>query len=38
MTETKFIEQLFFNQIKDVTMKSAANSFDYQFSGDWTQR
>lgn len=38
MESTKFIEQLFFNQIKDLTLKSAANSFDYQFSGEWTRR
>ncbi len=35
--ETKFIEQLFFKQMKDLTAKSVSNSFDYQFSGGWTQ-
>jgi len=35
--ETKFIENLFFKQIKDLTLKSAAQSYDYQFSDGWTR-
>jgi hypothetical protein len=35
--ETQFVKDLFLKQMKDVTMKSVADSFDYQFSGTWTK-
>lgn len=33
--DTKFIEQLFYKQIKDLTLKTAEQSYDYQFSDGW---
>lgn len=34
----KHIEQLFFKQIKQLTAKTVAQSFDYQFSDGWSRR
>ena len=34
----KFIEELFFNQIKDVTLSTAQDSMDYQFSDGWINK
>lgn len=35
--DTKYIEKLFFKQIKDLTAKTVAKSFDYQFSDGWVR-
>lgn len=38
--ENKEIEQLFFNQIKNLTTKTTRNTmrtYDYQFSDQWTR-
>jgi hypothetical protein len=33
--DVKFIEKLFFEQIKQVTKKNLQKSYDYQFSDEW---
>ena len=35
--DTKYIEQLFFKQVKNLTLKTAARSYDYQFSDGWVR-
>jgi hypothetical protein len=35
--DTKYIEHLFFKQIKDLTLKTASQSYDYQFSDGWVR-
>ena len=31
------IKELFYKQIKDITLRTKAESFDYQFSGRWLE-
>jgi len=33
--DPKFVEQLFFNQIKTLTAKTIEKSYEYQFSDGW---
>ena len=35
--DNKYIEELFFKQIKDLTTKTLAQSMDYQFSDGWVR-
>jgi hypothetical protein len=36
--ETKFIEELFFKQIQNLTTRTATKSYNYQFSDGWVQK
>ncbi len=36
--DTKFVEELFFKQIKNLTAKTVEHSFDFQFSDGWSRR
>ena len=33
--DPKFIEELFFNQVKDLTARTATDAFDLQFTDAW---
>jgi len=35
MEDPKLIKELFYEQIKNLTLRTKCNSFDYQFSGEW---
>jgi len=34
--DVKFIEKLFFKQIRALTLKNLEDSYEIQFSGEWT--